>query len=203
MKPPLAEFEPFLQRTPSQSDINEFTNIIADNHIATTDNEKLNNSNSTPIVDDSNHKIHSRMSYKTDVIGDILGPIGKWQLKAIFLIYLTKIPSSWFMACVIFTAPAPEHGEVYCKPSSDSVAIGPHNKTDWIQVAHPIIEDPHDKEFKFDYCNVYDDAHLHAELFYNDSGVLHHIEPWQKPHKGDNIVPCQTFEYNPGYVSGI
>lgn len=37
---------------------------------------------------------------QTDFIGNFLGPIGKWQLRTIFLIYLTKIPSSWFMSCV-------------------------------------------------------------------------------------------------------
>lgn len=37
---------------------------------------------------------------QTDFIGNFLGPIGKWQIKVIFLIYLTKIPSSWFMSCV-------------------------------------------------------------------------------------------------------
>lgn len=36
----------------------------------------------------------------TDFIGNFLGPIGKWQLRTIFLIYLVKIPSSWFMSCV-------------------------------------------------------------------------------------------------------
>lgn len=36
----------------------------------------------------------------TDYIGNFIGPIGKWQLRTIFLIYLTKIPASWFMACV-------------------------------------------------------------------------------------------------------
>lgn len=108
------------------------------------------------------------------------------------------------MACVIFTAPAPEHGEVYCKPAeTSSVAVGPHNHTDWIKIAHPMIEDPHDKEFKFDYCNVFHDAHEHAELFFNDSGMQHHIEPWQKPHKGDNVIPCSNFEYRPDYVSVV
>lgn len=46
--------------------------------------------NSKPMVD------------QTDFIGNFLGPIGKWQMKVIFLVYLTKIPSSWFMSCVSF-----------------------------------------------------------------------------------------------------
>lgn len=40
------------------------------------------------------------MNDSTDFIGNFLGPIGKWQLRTIFLIYLVKIPSSWFMSCV-------------------------------------------------------------------------------------------------------
>ena len=51
-----------------------------------------------------------------DIIGSIIGDIGKWQLRAIFLIFLCKIPAAWFMACIIFTAPTPRHGEFYCKP---------------------------------------------------------------------------------------
>lgn len=46
------------------------------------------------------------VSDSTDYIGNFIGPIGKWQIRSIFLIYLTKIPASWFMACIIFTAPS-------------------------------------------------------------------------------------------------
>lgn len=38
----------------------------------------------------------------TDYIGNFIGQIGRWQLRTIFLIYLTKIPASWFMSCVSF-----------------------------------------------------------------------------------------------------
>jgi len=49
------------------------------------------------------NKEHQRpkgMVDSTDFIGNFIGPIGKWQLRTILLIYLCKIPSSWFMSCV-------------------------------------------------------------------------------------------------------
>lgn len=135
----------------------------------------------------------------TDIVGEILGPCGKWQMKAIFLIYLTKIPSSWFMACVIFTAPAPQHGEFYCTPKTNLTVV-PENKTDWIKVAHPIVEDPHDQEFKFDYCNVYEDAHEHAmSIFHNQSFA----NPWEVPQRGDSVISCDSFQYHPEYHSVV
>ncbi|XP_037807317.1 solute carrier family 22 member 3 [Lucilia sericata] len=41
----------------------------------------------------------------TDIIGEITGDFGVWQLRTILIIFLCKIPASWFMACIIFTAP--------------------------------------------------------------------------------------------------
>lgn len=40
-----------------------------------------------------------------DLIGSILGDFGIWQLRTVLIIFLCKIPASWFMACIIFTAP--------------------------------------------------------------------------------------------------
>ncbi|XP_013115031.2 solute carrier family 22 member 13 [Stomoxys calcitrans] len=48
----------------------------------------------------------------TDIIGQIIGDFGIWQLRTVLIIFLCKIPASWFMACIIFTAP-----ELY--PSSE------------------------------------------------------------------------------------
>ncbi|KAL7730091.1 hypothetical protein ACLKA6_009370 [Drosophila palustris] len=41
----------------------------------------------------------------SDVIGDVVGNFGIWQLRTILIIFLCKIPAAWFMACIIFTAP--------------------------------------------------------------------------------------------------
>lgn len=41
----------------------------------------------------------------TDIIGQIIGDFGIWQLRTVLIIFLCKVPASWFMACIIFTAP--------------------------------------------------------------------------------------------------
>ncbi|XP_034487056.1 solute carrier family 22 member 13 [Drosophila innubila] len=41
----------------------------------------------------------------SDIIGDVVGNFGIWQLRTILIIFLCKIPAAWFMACIIFTAP--------------------------------------------------------------------------------------------------
>lgn len=50
-----------------------------------------------------------------DVIGEVLGDWGAWQRRATLLIYLCKIPSAWFMACIIYTAPFASDGEYFCE----------------------------------------------------------------------------------------
>lgn len=40
-----------------------------------------------------------------DIINQILGDFGVWQLRTVLIIFLCKIPAAWFMACIIFTAP--------------------------------------------------------------------------------------------------
>lgn len=49
-----------------------------------------------------------------DIVTACLGNWGQWQRRAVLLIYLCKIPSAWFMASIIFTAPTPWPGEFYC-----------------------------------------------------------------------------------------
>ncbi|KAH8292517.1 hypothetical protein KR054_011295 [Drosophila jambulina] len=41
----------------------------------------------------------------SDIIGDVVGDFGIWQLRTILIIFLCKIPAAWFMACIIFTGP--------------------------------------------------------------------------------------------------
>ncbi|XP_043651388.1 solute carrier family 22 member 13 [Drosophila teissieri] len=41
----------------------------------------------------------------SDVIADVVGDFGIWQLRTILIIFLCKIPAAWFMACIIFTGP--------------------------------------------------------------------------------------------------
>lgn len=41
----------------------------------------------------------------TDIIGSVLGDFGIWQLRSVLILFLCKLPASWFMACLIYTAP--------------------------------------------------------------------------------------------------
>lgn len=45
---------------------------------------------------------------KIDIIGRINGEFGKWQLRTVLLIFLTKIPSAWFMVRYII------YSIIYC-----------------------------------------------------------------------------------------
>lgn len=146
-------------------------------------------------IDEKKEKF--KMVEKFDIIGNILGPFGKWQLRTVLLIFLCKIPSSWFMACIIFTAPAPRHGEFYCKPPTD---LPIHNKTVWTKISHPEKIEKEDKEFKIDFCNVYDDALEHAHQFYKSNDTS---KPWELPQRNSNIVPCESFEHHAQYTSLI
>lgn len=57
------------------------------------------------------------MQSPSDITVEVLGPWGAWQRRAVLLIYLCKVPSAWFMACIIFTAPTPRVGEFFCSSS--------------------------------------------------------------------------------------
>ncbi|XP_031635382.1 organic cation transporter-like protein isoform X2 [Contarinia nasturtii] len=46
---------------------------------------------------------------RVDPVTKVLGNFGKFQLSAMLIIFLCKIPTSWFMAIIIFTAPARAH----------------------------------------------------------------------------------------------
>lgn len=86
-----------------------------------------------------------------DVTADMLGQWGPWQRRAVFLIFLCKIPSAWFMACIIFTAPTPQPGEFFCRPSVDMFEQLHQDSTS------------RDLELNLDSCRLYDD--------YNGTGI--------------------------------
>lgn len=150
----------------------------------------------------SNGKRSSKkMLQKVDVIGNIVGDWGKWQLRTVLLIFLVKIPSSWFMACIIFTAPAPRHGEFYCKPPTP-IALHPDNKSTWVKISHPEKQEVVDKEFNIDYCNVYEDALDHVHEYYKTENNSYH--PWDVPVRNTSIIiPCDSFEHHANYKSII
>ncbi|XP_037949804.1 solute carrier family 22 member 3 [Teleopsis dalmanni] len=143
----------------------------------------------------------NKMQTKVDAVGRVTGEWGRWQLRTVLLIFLCKIPSSWFMACIIFTAPSPRHGEFFCKPPP---AVGAQNETLWIKVSHPQKEELDDKEFVIDFCNVYRDAQEHAHHYYHYE--QRELEPkvWEEPTaRNANVIPCTQFEHKAEFHSVI
>ncbi|XP_001359431.4 solute carrier family 22 member 3 isoform X1 [Drosophila pseudoobscura] len=146
-------------------------------------------------------KPNTKMQTKVDAVGRITGQWGKWQLRTVLLIFLCKIPSSWFMACIIFTAPAPRHGEFFCKPPN---TVGAQNQTQWIKVSHPQKEESEDQEFNIDFCNVYQDAQEHAHHYYNYENSEQEPRIWEKPlNRNSNVIPCTEFQHESSYHSVV
>ncbi|KAH8330893.1 hypothetical protein KR067_008691 [Drosophila pandora] len=146
-------------------------------------------------------KPNNKMQTKVDAVGRITGPWGKWQLRTVLLIFLCKIPSSWFMACIIFTAPAPRHGEFFCKPPN---TVGAQNQTAWIKVSHPQKEETEDQEFSIDFCNVYQDAQEHAHHYYNYANSDQEPRVWEKPlNRSSNLIPCTEFQHQADFHSVV
>ena len=140
------------------------------------------------------NEVHETVDY----VGNFLGAFGRWQLRTILLIYLCKIPSSWFMSCVIFTAPTPEHKEIFCTPI--------HSTKKWIKIAYTSKRDELDQEVTIDFCNIYEDAKEHVVRFLNDSqsaNKIDDIDLFETPEKNSILVPCQTFEHKNIYHSII
>lgn len=110
---------------------------------------------------------------ETDVISQVIGGWGRWQLRTVLLIYLCKIPSAWFMACIIYTAPTPRYGEFFCRPSSTDAGAEMNrswtgmNAVDAYGVGEPGLD--------IDYCRRSD---------HNGTGV-----------------PCEDFEHVAGFNS--
>lgn len=137
------------------------------------------------------------MEKSKDIIGEITGEWGKWQRRTVFLIFLCKIPSAWFMACIIFTAPAAIDGEFFCKPP---VGTPMENKTDWIQHVHPETIISESNGASIDFCHVYDNFRTHL------IDRFHYFENKSDPfsiqtEEEVSIVPCGGFQHESPYDS--
>lgn len=118
-----------------------------------------------------------------DIIRDVLGDWGKWQLRTTLLIYLSKIPSAWFMACIIFTAPFAQPGEYFCRGRNET-----SDPSVWISVAHPSVGH---RSPAVDYCHVY------ANRVNSSSSPDTAIDE----QTNDNVVACTEFEHRSHYDS--
>lgn len=146
---------------------------------------------------------------KVDIIGRIIGDFGKWQLRSILLIFLFKIPSAWFMACIIFTAPEPRRGEFFCHPSEALInqntteqwhKILKTNKMDFIKTFHPMKTINTRNVEIIDFCNVFADASLRAEDYFN---AVVDSKSYNESDYLDGIVPCEKFIHHANYQSII
>lgn len=149
------------------------------------------------------------MQKPNDIIGEILGDWGSWQFRTVFLIFLCKIPSAWFMACIIFTAPFAKEGEYYCKPPQNTIIT---NKTDWIHHIHPIEQIADTNKYSIDFCHVYDD--IRTSLTQRFQYLENQSDPFSRMNASenkiamvngadgaDNAVPCDHFEHDSIYDS--
>lgn len=129
------------------------------------------------------------MDVENDVIGRTIGKFGKWQLRTILLIFLCKIPTSWFMAVIIFSAPEPNQSEFWCRPPDGYTKINVNN---WKKVAHPLLPNK-----QIDNCHVYEDV-LDDPGYYlnNETGAILHM-----PNQSDIIVLCHNFQFQLDFSS--
>lgn len=132
------------------------------------------------------------MAHAVDIVAQVLGNFGKWQLRTMLIIFLCKIPTSWFMAIIIFTAPAPNLGEFWCKQPD---ILPEEYQNQWIKVAHPVIMD-HNHHPRIDYCHVYRDVIERPLDFMGlNANKIEHLP------SNATIVACDHFAYSPSYHS--
>uniref|UniRef100_A0A336L287 CSON003253 protein n=1 Tax=Culicoides sonorensis TaxID=179676 RepID=A0A336L287_CULSO len=160
------------------------------------------NTDQTKQCDDKNNKsgIVKSTSQNIDVIKEILDNCRVWQLRSILIIYLTKIPTAFFMACIVYSAPVPERVQVYCKDTTET-----NSSIGFSTIYHPAIVDVHDQEFSLSLCDTRADIKEHAWLYFG-----HHLfqMPWIKPNYSVmeqsidsslySLMPCDIFDFKSG-----
>lgn len=131
----------------------------------------------------------------SDIIAQVCGPFGRWQLRTILIIFLVKIPSCWFMACIIFTAPVPQNGEVFCR-RPEYLKL---NSSEWIQLSHP-IKKLNDKDYKVDVCHIYKDVLSLYNIHDDSSDNPLNVTIYNRSRK---LARCEAFEHETNYISVI
>lgn len=133
-------------------------------------------------------------TFEIDVIGDVLDNCRSWQLRTILIIYLTKIPTAFFMACIVYTAPVPQRVQIFCNDTANGHGLN--------AIKHPSIISLYDKEFDLGYCDTVADINEHARMHH---GNENYQMPWNEPNltrsavndpnNGSNIIPCDRFNF--------
>lgn len=130
------------------------------------------------------------MASQKDVISEILGDFGKWQLRIMLIIFLCKLPTSWFMAVIICTAPLPNPGDFYCRPPE---IVSREFENEWISIAHPTNFDRKHNEI-VDYCHVFRDVYERPLDFIGPNKTQTQV-------RNLTVIECNQFSYNDGYHS--
>lgn len=137
----------------------------------------------------------NKMVTQKDLVSQLTGHFGKWQLKALLIIFLCKIPTSWFMAVVLFSAPPPQAGEFWCRPPNHIT-----NHTAWIAASHPIVRSTQN-QVTYDFCNVYREIYNEEdppeELDHNG------LVDINEKNSSSDIVPCKEFFFNTSFRSVV
>lgn len=127
------------------------------------------------------------MAKSVDIVSDIIGDFGPWQFRAVILIYLCKIPSAFFMACIIFTAPIPKPGEISCyQPKAESL----FNQTAWTESKNISQQVLHSVDFCIKLNRINDDATLNNESYAEDDNNY-------------DSLSCTSFEFNTPFETTI
>lgn len=126
-----------------------------------------------------------------DPVTKTLGIFGKWQLSAMLIVFLCKVPTSWFMAAIIFTAPAPNPGDFWCTPPSE---VSQNYTDQWIAKAHPKQIHHYNKHSSVNYCEVYAEVWNHPMDFIGSNKT--DIVP-----KNLTTIKCAHYSFNPHYYS--
>lgn len=125
-----------------------------------------------------------------DVIGKTLGNFGKWQLRTLLIIFLCKIPTSWFMAVVIFTAPAPNPKDYWCRPPQNLTS---EYESEWLEKAHPVRMGKGHQP-KTDYCYVYEDVYDKPMKYLGHNATTLSMTNL-------TTIKCPVYEFAPNYQS--
>ncbi|XP_064547827.1 solute carrier family 22 member 1 [Drosophila montana] len=118
-----------------------------------------------------------------DIVQHINGNFGRWQLRTILLIFLCKIPTAWFMAVIIYTAPYPKRGELVCRPGNwnDSEPLQSESRNT-------------DRLFSVQVCNAYAQS-------LSQSFVQRYGQSWNGTQQ--TTLPCERVEHHAAYKSLI
>ncbi|XP_030374193.1 solute carrier family 22 member 3 [Scaptodrosophila lebanonensis] len=133
---------------------------------------------------------HPRQS--EDIVQQINGNFGPWQLRTILLIFLCKIPTAWFMACIVYTAPTPRKGELVCRPAWNESHLETSNQHTQVD-SHWADERITDRHFNLEVCNAYAESlsksFVHAWNASGNSGI------------STTALQCAHVEHNAQYTS--